>query len=112
MKILTKMRSLLVGEGKNVLAAMAIVGAATLIPDVAFAQADPFANAERGAVKFRDQLASFSLVVGGIGLIACLMLGFFGKLNWKWVSTGIGVSFAIAIVPGAINWLSALAQGG
>lgn len=70
---------------------------------------DPLAKATTGAATFRDSLAQFGLVVGGIGMVSCLLLGFFGKLNWKWVSTGIGVSFAIVAVPGLINWVSSLA---
>ena len=78
-------------------------------PHIALAQENPFAGATAGAEQFRAQLASFALIVGGIGMVACLMLGFFGKLNWKWVATGVGVSFSIAVVPGAIRWLSTLA---
>src|SRR3546814_5744123 len=53
-------------------------------PSLAFAQAgDPFAKATTGAASFRESLTQFALVVGGIGMVACLMLGFFGKLNWK-----------------------------
>src|SRR3546814_13816137 len=79
-----------------------MVAAIAATPSLAFAQAgDPFAKATTGAASFRESLTQFALVVGGIGMVACLMLGFFGKLNWKWVSTGIGVSFALAIVPSA-----------
>lgn len=89
-------------------AAMAIT---VLFPETAFAQsaANPFGAAANGATQFRRSLQSFALAVGGIGMVACLLLGFFGKLNWKWVGTGVGVSFAIAIVPGAIGWLNGLA---
>lgn len=77
-----------------------------LTPDVALA--NPFAGAEAGARQFRDSLKSFALVVGGIGVVSCLLLGFFGKLNWKWVATAVGVSFSLAIVPRAIDWLDSL----
>src|SRR3546814_14401885 len=91
-------------------AAVAMVAAIAATPSLAFAQAgDPFAKATTGAASFRESLTQFALVVGGIGMVACLMLGFFGKPNWKWVSTGIGVSFALAIVPAAIGWVSGLA---
>ena len=36
------------------------------------------------------------------------MLGFFGKLNWRWVATGVGVSFAISGVAAMISYLSSL----
>lgn len=89
--------------------AIALAAAMIAIPEIAAAQSNPFAGAESGARQFQQQLTSFALIVGGIGMVACLMLGFFGKLNWKWVATGVGVSFALAVVPGAIEWLSTLA---
>lgn len=94
------------------IAGVAIAAAMVAIPGVAFAQAagNPFQGAQTGAASFRDALTQFALVVGGIGMVSCLLLGFFGKLNWKWVSTGIGVSFALAVVPGAITWLYSLAN--
>lgn len=92
------------------IAAVAMVAAIAATPSLAFAQSgDPFAKATTGAASFRESLTQFALVIGGVGMVACLMLGFFGKLNWKWVSTGIGVSFALAIVPQAISWVSGLA---
>lgn len=90
------------------IAGVAIAAAMVAIPSVAMA--NPFAGAQTGAASFRDALTQFALVVGGIGMVSCLLLGFFGKLNWKWVSTGIGVSFALAVVPGAITWLYSLAN--
>lgn len=93
------------------LASVAIAAALIAAPSVAFAvdSADPFSGAAKGAETFRQSLTQFALAVGGIGLVSCLLLGFFGKLNWKWVATGGGVSFALAIVPQAINWLNSLA---
>jgi hypothetical protein len=76
-------------------------------PDAAFAQ-DPFGTARSAATTFSRTFASFALAVGAIGMISCLLLGFFGKLNWKWVATGVGVSFGIAIVTPAITWLNSL----
>lgn len=92
---------------KHLLAA-AVIGTLMAHPALAQSAGNPLAGATDGAAEFRDALAQFGLVVGGIGMVACLMLGFFGKLNWKWVATGIGVSFAMATVPGAITWLASL----
>jgi len=78
------------------------------LPGSAFAQTNPFDTAEQAASDVQQTFKNFALAVGGIGMVACLLLGFFGKLNWKWVSTGIGVSFALAIIPTAITWLSGL----
>jgi hypothetical protein len=39
-----------------------------------------------------------------------LMLCFFNKLNWKWLSTGIGVCFAINLVPSIISFVSGSAS--
>ncbi len=89
-----------------------LAGAALVIALAAFpsvASANPFSGAEAGANAFRQSLTQFALAVGGIGMVSCLLLGFFGKLNWKWVSTGIGVSFALAVVPSAITWINGLA---
>ncbi len=71
---------------------------------------NPFETATSATDGIMDGLQTFALAVGGIGMISCLLLGFFGKLNWKWVATGIGVSFAIAIVPGTITWLGSLGR--
>ena len=65
---------------------------------------DPFQKATTGARTIATNLSQLALAIGAIGVIACLMLGFFGKLNWRWVATGVGVSFGIAIVSGAINF--------
>jgi hypothetical protein len=81
------------------------------LPGSAFAQVasgNPFGIATNAATSVQQTFKSFALAVGGIGMVACLLLGFFGKLNWKWVSTGIGVSFALAIIPTAIGWLASL----
>lgn len=79
------------------------------MPGAAFAQgSDPFATATAATNQVASTFKTFALAVGAIGMISCLLLGFFGKLNWKWVATGIGVSFAIAIVTPAIQWLNGL----
>ncbi len=95
------------------MAAFAVAAVFIVMPEAAFAQAggDPFASAAGAARNVRKTFTSFALAIGGIGMVACLLLGFFGKLNWKWVATGIGVSFALAIVPTAINWLDGLSGG-
>jgi hypothetical protein len=101
-------------KSSNTTLLAAIFFAGLAMADPALAQVgggDPLAGATAGAQTLQRSLASFGLIVGGIGMVACLMLGFFGKLNWKWVATGVGVSFAMAIVPGAIQWLSTLAGG-
>lgn len=94
---------------------IAVAGLFVSIADPALAQniggpgTDPFIGATTAAKSIRQSLTNFALAIGGVGLVACLLLGFFGKLNWKWVWTGVGVSFAIAIVPTAITWLAGLA---
>lgn len=77
------------------------------LADPALAQ-NPFATATSAANTVSSSLRTFSLSIGGVGMVACLLLGFFGKLNWRWVWTGIGVAFAIALVPSMINWLAGL----
>ncbi len=72
------------------------------------AHAGPFDTATSASQQFARTFATFALAVGAIGMISCLLLGFFGKLNWKWVATGVGVSFGIAIVTPAITWLNSL----
>lgn len=87
--------------------ALVVAGLALAITEPAFAQ-DPFAKASGAARTIFSSLSQFALVIGGIGMVACLLLGFFGKLNWKWVWTGVGVSFALALVGPTLTWLSGL----
>ena len=112
MKYLTKVRAG-VASGRYNAGIFAFVAAmiAAFLPEVAFAQTgDPFGTATTAAQQVTTTFKTFALAVGAIGMISCLLLGFFGKLNWKWVATGIGVSFAIAIVTPAINWLNSLGK--
>jgi hypothetical protein len=106
---------LLAGRYNAALVAFLFAAVFVMLPQAAWAQSnptgDPFAQAIEGANQVRDRLKSFALIVGGIGMVSCLLLGFFGKLNWKWVATGIGVSFALAIVPTAIGWLDSIGGG-
>lgn len=98
---------LLSGRYNLAFTAFLIAFLAVALPGVAHAQ-DPFGTATNAATEVQQTFKNFALAIGGIGMVACLLLGFFGKLNWKWVSTGIGVSFALAIIPSAISWLSTL----
>ena len=113
--IKTLRHDVLSGRYNTAIAALIVAFAFLALPDMAFAQSNPTANPFDRATSAADEvsrsLASFALMVGGIGMISCLLLGFFGKLNWKWVATGIGVSFGIAIVPTAIGWLNSIAGG-
>jgi hypothetical protein len=70
----------------------------------ALAQADPFAMAKQKACDVQAGLRQFAGAVGMLGMISCLMLGYFDKLNWRWLATGIGVSFALSTVPPIIGW--------
>lgn len=114
-KVLNFRDGLLSGRYNVAIVALLFAAVLMIMPEAAWAQAnptnDPFAKAIEGADQVRNRLKSFALIVGGIGIVSCLMLGFFGKLNWKWVATGIGVSFALAIVPTAIGWLDRIGGG-
>lgn len=104
---------LLTGRYNLTILAFAFAFVALVFPDAAFAQrtsSNPFDIATGATDDIMSSLQTFALAVGGIGMISCLLLGFFGKLNWKWVATGIGVSFAIAIVPSTITWLGSLGR--
>lgn len=109
MKFLSHIRAgILSDRFSGPFAALAVAAFVMFLPSFAYAQ-DPFASATSAAQTVTATFKTFALAVGAIGMISCLLLGFFGKLNWKWVATGIGVSFAIAIVVPAITWLSTLA---
>ena len=75
-------------------------------PDIAFAQGDPFATAKEKTCEAQRGLKQLAGALGAIGMVACLMLGFFNKLNWKWLSTGIGVCFAINLVPSIMSFIA------
>ena len=79
-----------------------------LYPDAALAQADP--TAKDKACQAQAGLRQLAGALGAVGMVACLMLGFFNKLNWKWLSTGIGVCFAINLVPSIISFVSGSAS--
>lgn len=91
------------------IATIAIMVAIALVlfhPDVAWAQADPFATAKEKACQAQQGLKQLAGAIGAIGMIACLMLGYFNKLNWKWLSTGIGVCFTINLVPSIMGFIA------
>lgn len=93
---------------------IAMIALAVLVvahADPAFAQADPFATARAKATEIQTSLQRLASAVGMIGITVCLMLGYFNKLSWKWLATGIGVSFALNVVPGFVRALASLAGG-
>ena len=106
--IATLRDGLLSGRYNLAIAALFMAFLMVGLPGTAFAQTNPFDGAQGAAESVQETFKNFALAVGGIGMVACLLLGFFGKLNWKWVSTGIGVSFALAIIPTMIGWLASL----
>jgi type IV secretory pathway VirB2 component (pilin) len=79
--------------------------------DPAFAQGDPFATARTKAGEIQAGLQRLASAVGMVGITICLMLGYFNKLSWKWLATGIGVSFALNVVPGFVRALASMAGG-
>ncbi len=56
-------------------------------------------------------ISRFAMAVGLIGIVCCLILGFFGKLNWKWLITAGGASFGIAIAGFVMQQMSQLGGG-
>lgn len=86
--------------------ALSLVLLLLLHPDTALAQADPFATAKDKACQAQAGLRQLAGALGAVGMVACLMLGFFNKLNWKWLSTGIGVCFTINLVPSIISFVA------
>src|SRR4051812_34794649 len=93
------------------LVALAAAALNLIYPQAAWAQ-NPFAEATSAAGIISEGLRTFALAIGGVGMTACLLLGFFNKLNWQWAATGIAVSFTLAIVPSALDWLTSLGGGG
>jgi hypothetical protein len=79
---------------------IALVG----MPEVAWA--GPFDSAIEAACQFQRSLRQLALAVGMIGIISCLLLGYFNKMDFKWLATGIGVSYALPLVTSVIQWLS------
>ena len=78
-------------------------------PAMAQATADPFATAVAKACAFQQGLQRLAASVGMVSMVICLMLGYFNKLNWRWVATCLGVSFSLSVVP---TWVMSLAGGG
>jgi archaellum biogenesis protein FlaJ (TadC family) len=87
---------------KTLLVVMAVVSV-VMIVDPAYAQ-DPFAGAKIKACEAQRGLKQLAGAVGMLGIVACLLLGFFNKLNWRWLATAIGASFALNTIPGIISW--------
>lgn len=87
---------------KTLLVVMA-VAAVVMIVDPAYAQ-DPFANAKLKACAAQQGLKQLAGAVGMLGIVSCLLLGYFNKLNWRWLATAIGASFALSSVPSIISW--------
>ena len=85
--------------GWTLLAVLLVV----LLVDPALAQ-DPFAVAKDKACQAEQGLRRLAGAVGMLGITACLLLGYFDKLSWRWLATAIGCSFAISLVPGIISW--------
>ena len=71
--------------------------------------ADPFAEAVAKACAAQEGFIRLAGAVGVLGMMACLLLGFFNKLNWRWLSTGLAVSFFVNIIP---EMVMKLAGGG
>jgi len=89
---------------------MAVVSV-VMIVDPAYAQ-DPFANAKIKACAAQQGLKQLAGAVGMLGIVACLLLGYFNKLNWRWLATAIGASFALSSVPSIISWAGGQAACG
>ncbi len=92
---------------KAALTRMAIVAIAVMVvvvaTDPAYAQ-DPFGMARQKACQAQVGLKRLAGAVGMLGIMVALMLGYFNKLNWRWISTAIGASFALTTIPGIILW--------
>lgn len=101
---------------------MAAIGAAVLIglviTDPALAQAangsidgcQLFATPTKAAAGIAGGMAKLAMAFGAVGAICCLLLGMFGKLNWKWVLSIGGSSFGIAMVGFIMNQFYAMGQ--
>ena len=88
------------------IAIMVAIALVLLHPDAAWAQSDPFATAKEKACQAQQGLKQLAGALGAVGITICLILGYFNKLNWKWLSTGIGVCFTINLVPEIIGFIS------
>jgi hypothetical protein len=110
MQYVKQFRDGLVAGRYNMALMFLVAFVVVMLPGIA--HADPLTAGTQAATSVQRTFKTFALAIGGIGMVACLMLGFFGKLNWKWVATGIGVSFGLAVIPSVITWLDGLgAQG-
>jgi archaellum biogenesis protein FlaJ (TadC family) len=87
---------------KKLLVVMAVVAVVMMI-DPAYAQ-DPFAGAKAKACSAQQGLKQLAGAVGMLGITAALLMGYFNKLNWRWLATAIGASFALSTIPGIIGW--------
>lgn len=82
---------------------VAMVVTIVMIVDPAYAQ-DPFAGAKQKACQAQQGLRQLAGAVGMLGITAALLLGYFNKLNWRWLATAIGASFALSTIPSIISW--------
>lgn len=86
------------------------------IADPAFAQAqlgqDIFKTPTDAACGISKGISTFAMAIGLIGIVCCFILGFFGKLNWKWLITAGGSSFGIAMAGFVIKQMSQMGATG
>lgn len=90
----------------------AAVFAGAIAAEPAFAQASEiFDKPINAAEEIGVGISRFAMAIGLIGIVCCLILGFFGKLNWKWLITAAGASFGIAIAGFVMQQMSQLGGG-
>ena len=90
---------------RTILVLAVVVTTQLALQDAAWAQ-DPFATVTAKACQAEQGLKKLAGAIGILGIVSCLMLGYFGKVNFKWLATGIGASYAVPLATGIVSFFA------
>ena len=79
-----------------------LVVACVLAPDVALAQASPFAT---GATSFQTNFLTILTPVAVIAVMALGLAALFGRISWGWAAGGVAGVVLVFGAPQLVTWV-------